>query len=67
MARVDHGVDLGARGHVDLQRQRLAAGAVDLFGGGARGVFVDVGAHHIGALAGEDQRGGAADAAARRR
>src|SRR5581483_7731125 len=38
---------------------------VDEIGGRARAGFVDVGADHVGALAGEDQRRGAADAARR--
>src|SRR5262249_37226187 len=43
--------------------QRLTAPAVDLGRGFARAVLLDVGADHVGAFAGEDQRSGAADAA----
>ncbi len=66
-ARSHHVVDLRARGDVDLERQRLAAFAVDRGGGVARAGFVDVGADDVGAFAREDQRRGAADAACRRR
>ena len=61
---LDHVVDLRALGDVDLQRQRLAALGVDLRGGFLDAGLVEVGADHVGALAGEDVRGGAADAAA---
>ena len=60
---VHHVVDGGALGDVDSERQRLAADLVDLLGGLFDAFFVDVGAHHIGALAGENQRGRPSDAA----
>ncbi len=58
-----HVVDLRARGDVDFERQGLAALAVDLRCGLSRAGFVEVGADHVGPLAREDQRRGAADAA----
>ena len=60
-----HVVDFGARSDVGTKRERLAAGAVDGRRSVAGALFVDVGADDIGSLAGEDQRGGAADAARR--
>src|SRR5262249_17411389 len=62
---LDHAGDRAARGDIDRQRQGLAALAVDQFCRRASARFVDVGTHDVGALAGEDQRGGAADAAPR--
>ena len=58
-----HVVELGARGDVGLERERLAAGGIDRGSRVARTLLVDVGADDVGALAREDQRGGAADAA----
>ena len=58
-----HVVDLGARGDVGLERERLAAGGIDRRRRIARTLLVEIGAHDIGALARENQRGGAADAA----
>ena len=60
---LDHVVDLRAFGDVDLQRQRLAALGVDLRGGFLDAGLVQVGADHVGAFAGKDIGGGAADAA----
>ena len=61
---LDHVLDRGALGDVDGQRQRLGADRVDLLSRFLDTLFVDVGADDVGALAGKNQRGGAADAAA---
>src|SRR5271166_1232349 len=60
-----HVVDFFARGDVGRERERLAAGAIDGRRSVARALLVDVGADDVGPFAGEDQRGGAADAARR--
>src|SRR5271167_865294 len=60
-----HVVDFRARGDIGLERERLAAGAIDGGRGVARALLVDVGADNVRPFAGEDQRGGAADAARR--
>src|SRR5262252_8815962 len=45
-----HIVDFGARGDVGLDRERLAAGAVERRRGVARALLVDVGADHVRAF-----------------
>jgi hypothetical protein len=60
-----HVRDLVALGHVHPQGQRLAAVVVDQGRGLACPGLIDVGAHDIGVLAREDERGGAADTARR--
>jgi hypothetical protein len=61
---LDHVLDGSAFGDVDGERQRLGAKRINLLGRLLDALFVDVGANHVGTLAGEDQCGGAADAAA---
>ena len=73
--RLFHGVlDAGLVAHVDDQRQGLAAGLLDLLGGGVDGagqVLVRLGGlggdGDVGAVLGRAQRDGQADAAAWRR
>src|SRR5262249_26182336 len=60
-----HVVDLVPLGDVDLNGQSLAAFSINLRCRFAGAFLVDIGANDIGALAGKDQRGGAADAAGR--
>jgi len=58
--QLHHVVDRRAPGHVDGERQRLGALGGHLLHGRLHAGLVDVGADQIGALAREDQRGGAA-------
>ncbi len=57
---LDQRLDLILLGGVDLDLEDLAPLAADQLGGLGGGVGIDVGAHHLGALAGEQHRGGLA-------
>src|SRR5581483_6977708 len=59
----DHVLDGRASGHIDVERKRLAANVVDLFGGLLDAFLVDIGAYDVGFLARENERRGATDAA----
>ena len=61
---LDHVLDGSASGDIDGERERLGAERVDLLSRFLDTLLVDIGANDVGALARENQRGGAADAAA---
>ena len=63
----DRGGDIVVAGHVDTERDRGTAGLLDQAHGLLGAVDVEVGADDLGALLGEAQRRGAADARCRHR
>src|SRR4029077_20205900 len=62
---IGHGPQIGEAGDVGLERERPPPALAHLLGGALAGGPVHLGHHHVGAHAGQLQRDGAADVAAR--